>query len=340
MGRYQMNFHHLIVAATFFSSISYAATISRTSKKPSNKVTLNLNRNELKSVQKGGEIYFMASGMSQQFHGIVKAIRRQEILVELKMRKKNLPNFKFGTKVTLVRGENRSKNLSKSASSKKSKKSPYEISYKAKGSERARLRKDYSLDLEGGVAVGPTITAGLALGTYLSHNTVLEFNYSQGNRSGIDNESSDLFPVTETLEAKAAVIRIKNFFGNSFYTNAGIGARINTLVGIAAVDNPNGSGSIQAPVYAQSFADAIFEFAIGNKWQLSYFNIGFDWISLAAPLSKIRLENDGNQLPKDKLAQASAGLPGGTQFLAAAEELRPDNVGTVFLTKFYIGFAF
>lgn len=328
-----MNLLCLILMGLFFTGASFAATISKV-KISSKQLVLNLNRKELKSITKGAGIKFKVEGLPQIYKGNVTSKRRKEVKVSLKGTLDNVIDLKKGDKVSIVDADPRS-----DKSKRSSKRKPYEISYKAKGSERERLKKDFSLDFEGGVASGPTVAAGVTLGTYVSHNTIFELNYSQGTSTAA-NEDSEFFPVQETLDAKVAVFRFKNFFGNSFYTNTGIGARMNTKVGIAELESPDGSGAIQAPVYAQSFADAIFEFAIGNKWQLSYFNVGFDWISLTTPLSKIRLADDGNALPQETLAQATANVPGATQFLAAAQDLTPSNIGTVFLTKFYIGLAF
>ena len=143
----------------------------------------------------------------------------------------------------------------------------------------------------------------------------------------------------ETNQAQVGVLRFKNFFGNSFYTNTGFGARQSTFTGVSPDGASEFNLAANEAIYSQSFADAILEFSIGNKWQISYFNIGVDWIGILAPISKIRLPNGGNELDS---GTGAASAENDNQFFAdTVDQLKPQNSpGTTFSSKLYIGFAF
>ena len=227
--------------------------------------------------------------------------------------------------------------MTRAGMAKKPRFNPYKLSYTARGSERERLDNAMSLDVEGGFSVAPAISTGVALGAFVSHNTVFELSYAKGAADlGIKEAIPGQLEFQSVLDTEVATLRFKNFFGNSFYTNTGVGARKSTITAnpsLVADILPVGDG----PLFSQSRADAVFEFSIGNKWQASFVTFGIDWVGLMAPISKIRLENGGNNLPEEDNFQAITQYNGQEPFDKSEFDR---DLGTTFSSKIYVGFSF
>ncbi len=75
-------------------------------------------------------------------------------------------------------------------------------------------------------------------------------------------------------------LRLKHWFGNSFYVNGGAGLR--SITGEATLEPLTGTDDIKSSVKASSFGASL---SIGNRWQWEYFSIGCDWVGTFQPLS-------------------------------------------------------
>lgn len=328
-----MSFFARLVFALSFLMPSYgqAATIKKVIKGAQPKLEIYMSRGEVRAYKSGDKVKLNTRG--RNFSGTIKAINKQNVLVAIYKGKILLNGLKKGS---LVKIKNSSRNSPLAFRSNKS--NPYKLSYIAQGSERERLDNSLSLDLEGGVASTAAIpTTGVTLGAYVSHNAIMEFSYSKGVKDlGQVEAIESQLELQNIIEHEAASLRIKYFFGNSFYTNSGVGARRTTVTGHPTlVDEllPIAEG----PLFSKSRADAVFDFSIGNKWQMSFFNIGIDWVGLSAPVSKIRLPNNGDKLTDEQESQAMTALVDENSFDDSEYTQEP---GTTLSSKIYIGFSF
>ncbi|SMF11145.1 hypothetical protein [Pseudobacteriovorax antillogorgiicola] len=337
--------HVIAVAFIIFAAEGFSATIAKITTGPQPRLELLMSRSEARDFKPGDKAKLIID--KQEFSGTVKTVRRQKVMIAITSGKNKVARLRKGVLARVTNKESkpdRRKTVAR-ASRKKSKKNPYKLSYTARGSERERLDNSISLDLEGGLAGGPSQivpATGVTLGAFVSHNTVMEFNYIRGGANvGEDETIPGQLELQKLVDTEAASLRFKNFFGNSFYTNTGIGARRTTLTAY-----PLGVAETvvieDGPVYSKTQADAVFEFAIGNKWEISFFNIGIDWVGLMAPLSKIRLPNGGNNLDESPQEGLQAiveanNFQSNSDFDLSELDKEPE---ATFTSKIYIGFSF
>lgn len=306
------------------------------------KVGVQLNRRERQNLRPKARIRLVLPRSGQELTGLVQALRRQKAIIQirkgdripLRLRKRS------SVKIRTYGKSRRVASLGPTQRFRAKKSSTTLFKYVPGGSEIDRTGKSLSLDLEAGTSVAPFPSAGGTLGFFINRNTAFEINFARGQGTGENVDiANNLITVQPAITTDVAVMRFKTFLGNSFYTNAGIGGRQVTVTAnpvLVAEGFPLNSG----PLFQKARADAIFDFGIGNKWQFSYFNIGFDWIGLMAPLSKIRLPNDGRSQAIDSEVLASY-VPGTD---VSDEDLNPDQFeqlnDTTFYSRFYLGFSF
>lgn len=187
---------------------------------------------------------------------------------------------------------------------------------KREDSAYARNGKNYSLLVElFGFSVGGIPSAGLSGGYYLSPDQILEASYVRGSISYLS--------VIEIFSSMYT-IRLKKFWGNSFYTNFGAGTReIGAGIDLKAL---TGDSTLLAK---QSATSAGIELAIGNRWQYDTFTIGCDWIGFFAPLTKLSYVDE---------------MPAGADPADAAKQKDAfDKIaltGNLELLRFYLGVSF
>ncbi len=135
-----------------------------------------------------------------------------------------------------------------------------------------RQNKKFSFALQPlGFTVAPLVSMGFSAGYYLNPDAILELDYSQGAQNMLFFE---IYGTTYDL-------RVKKFWGNSFYTNLGLGSR---KIGVRDAFDSLTSNIITYEIDL-SATSTVVDFAIGNRWQWDYFTLGCDWIGVMAPLS-------------------------------------------------------
>jgi len=187
----------------------------------------------------------------------------------------------------------------------------------SKGSRGNRESLKYGIDLQLlGSAVSPTSGNGITAGYYYDPDIILEFDFSRGHANILFFE----------LFANTMSLRMKRFWGNSFYTNVGIGSReiggktrIGTIFGDSSADVEIGATSLVA------------EIAIGNKWQWKNFGMGCDWFGTMVPLLKLSEKDTSEHL--DTLDQEERDKR--KNDLASLAKVR-----TYQILRFYLGFSF
>jgi hypothetical protein len=182
-------------------------------------------------------------------------------------------------------------------------------------SEYHRENKVASAVVELGFGAALTIGTGGAVGYYLTPNSLLELSYVAG--------SSDYLFIA--IESALAELRWKKFWGNSFYTNLGLGYRD---IGLKAdLDLFNDPGSkINRTLGAQSLG---VNLALGNRWQWENFTIGCDWLGLFVPIS-----STGDSEIKDQNVE-----PGDKEKMEDLVEDLGKATSSQFL-RFYLGVSF
>ncbi len=306
---------------------------------------LLLNRSEYKELKGQERIQVYDKRTRRALDGLVKRLRPGQAIVKIS-RKDKIPaslRSKSSIRVSPIR-----KPTTMSLAARRRPEANMDVTnrnvvrYRLGGSESNRVSKSVSFDTEIGTAIAPIPTAGATLGFYLSRNTAFELNYARGSEV---LESEEIFnglaEVQPTVVADILSVRIKRFLSNSFYINSGLGLRSLNLVANPTELDDSFEVISSGPVFTKRRVDATFEFSIGNKWQNSYFNIGIDWIGLQAPLSKVRLPNDGLEIALNTDSNQNPGT-----FLQADGDLESDierfeqKRGTTFSSRFYIGFSF
>jgi hypothetical protein len=165
---------------------------------------------------------------------------------------------------------------------------PEEVVYKS-SSEYFRQDKQASAVVEL-LGFAPLLGAGLAGGYYLNPDNLLELSY---HKAELDFA---IIKISTTLTE----LRLKHWFGNSFYLNGGVGLR--TVEGEASLEPILGEEDISSTVSASSIGATI---AIGNRWQWEYFTIGCDWIGEFLPVAKTEAEvTDSSDAAEDDVEEA------------------------------------
>jgi hypothetical protein len=141
-------------------------------------------------------------------------------------------------------------------------------------SEAHRENKNISLVIEP-IGFIPFPVRGLALGYYLTPSNLLELSYAQGETDFL----------LARIENSMASLRLKTFWGNSFYTNIGLGSRmIGYSFRFSEIDSEgNYTGRTDETNMQNNVLGS--DFAIGNRWQWESFTIGCDWFGLFTPIS-------------------------------------------------------
>ncbi|MFW7378480.1 MAG: hypothetical protein ACOH5I_06730 [Oligoflexus sp.] len=315
-----------------YTPMSFAARVSKVDR-GQGVLILDLSRSEMRRVEINQRSYLVDPASRLKLLVIFQRIDGNKAKVSLAKNQKLPRRFRENTRVTLQNPRTKRQTRPSLGSN--------QIVKTLGSSEKDRYGKSLSFDLELGSVVVPIPSFGVNLGFFVHPNLLFELNYAHGEQSfEADNPiGEDLFFQT-TAAVDVVTARFKTYLGNSFYTNAGLGIRNYTLSG-----NPlfyfEGFDFPQGPIFIQSHADAVFEFSVGNKWQFSYFNMGFDWLGILAPLSKIRLPDDGRSYaiePSDVLILA------GYENVDPALRYQPRQLErlrqTSLYSKFYFGFSF
>lgn len=307
-----------------------AATIIKVSKARKATLEIAASSNELKGIRKGSRVKAKVSD-EIMLRGVVKGVKGKKFQAVFPKHKADWSRLKKGKRIKIS-------SIDKSI--RLTKRNPYKLSYIAHGSERTRMKKSFSLDLEGGTAIAPVPAIGITLGSFLTQNMLVELNLAIGEASSNQSVVPGQLELKKVQRTENVILRLKKFWGNSFYTNSGVGARRSNITGVSNLD-PEITGYTQGQIYSKSRADAVFEFSIGNRWQLSSFNIGADWLGLMAPISKIRLPNDGNNLEGGSAATSGAiAAENETLNSSVLDEKFDKELGTTFSSKFYVGYSF
>ena len=337
----------LLVASGVTSDLDIleAAQVTKINRADSS-IVLRLNRREYRSLKGEERVTVQDSRSRRNLDGMVMRIRPGQALIRIS-RKDRIPSSlrsRSSVRVSPVR--------SRTSMSLAARRSPDTtmtstnrsnvMSYKPGGSETDRIGKSVSFDTEVGTAVAPIPTAGATLGFYITRNVAFELNYARGTQILENQDIFDgLVEVQPTVIADVVSTRFKTFLSNSFYINSGLGLRSLNVVANPTELDESFEVISSGPVFTKRRVDATFDFAIGNKWQISYFNIGVDWLGLQAPLSKVRLPDDGLSIALD-----TGSGSGPETFLQETGDPLSDlekfdqNRGTTFSSRFYIGFSF
>ncbi|MFN7727967.1 MAG: hypothetical protein ACK5P7_02295 [Bdellovibrio sp.] len=140
-----------------------------------------------------------------------------------------------------------------------------------------RVDKRYSADaiLTG---IGPSITgtAGVQLGYYLDHDSLVILELTRGNLRSDSQLTSSTVGSKYEITSGSIGGHYKNFVGNSFYYRAG--------------------GDFRTLDYKYTFTSGVVDTAtfkgtslvaniqIGNQWQWENFTLGCDWVGFVLPI--------------------------------------------------------
>ncbi len=141
-------------------------------------------------------------------------------------------------------------------------------------SEANREGKTLSLTFEP-IGFAPLPVHGGALGYYLSPNNLLELSYAAGE---ID------FLIAK-IDNRMTSLHLKTFWGNSFYTNLGLGSRMLGYRFLFSEVDSNGNYTGRDSETTMQNTSMGLDFSIGNRWQWDTFTIGCDWVGFFSPLS-------------------------------------------------------
>lgn len=171
-------------------------------------------------------------------------------------------------------------------------------------SEALRQGKKFSAVVESGFAVGGGGTSGGALGYYVKSNLLTEASHVSGS----------LKIAFISVKSSLAELRVKRFWGNSFYTNAGLGYR--TIALNASLESISGNTDLDTSMTVRSFGGS---FGIGNRWQWETFTLGCDWIGFFAPFShtgdtNVKTNTEAERKELEKTAE-QLGVRGSSQLL-------------------------
>lgn len=165
-----------------------------------------------------------------------------------------------------------------------------------------------------GIAPVTLFSAGLAAGYYINGDLVAEVVVDRG-----------LLPfVFFEIYQNSYVARVKKYWGNSFYTNLGLGSR---TIGVKG-DSFSTLGEEDSLSFDESTTSFVVDFGIGNKWQFENFTIGCDWIGALIPISSTtntNLPNDLNEEDRKDLENSWEGI---------------GETTTPYLLKLYLGLSF
>ena len=121
----------------------------------------------------------------------------------------------------------------------------------------------------------------------MTPDSLIEVSYAKG-------ESDILFA---RIHNGLTTLHLKSFWGNSFYTNLGVGSRsLGYSFDFPTID---GQGQITGFSEAYKIDNSVLgvDFSIGNRWQWETFTIGCDWVGTFVPLStsgKTTVKNKSN----------------------------------------------
>lgn len=133
-----------------------------------------------------------------------------------------------------------------------------------------------------GSTVAPFGSIGFMGGAYLNSDMVVEAEYTKASNTSLVSGT--------TVDIITYGVRMKNYWGNSFYTNLGLGMRKISING--SVDfEVNGTVVLADEKISVDVSSTVLDFAIGNKWQFENFNIGCDWVGFLVPISNSNSDN-------------------------------------------------
>ena len=130
---------------------------------------------------------------------------------------------------------------------------------------------------------------GIDAGYFIRPDLVIAAKFEQSTLA-LDFFEIDLFK----YNVKTFGVYGKKFFGNSFYTNAGLSFKSRYLQGIDLETDDKTEGSKTYSVrYTQETTEIIPALAIGNQWQWDHFTLGCDWFGINfSPMSQSVKKND------------------------------------------------
>jgi hypothetical protein len=185
-------------------------------------------------------------------------------------------------------------------------------------SEARRENQSFSLVFEP-IGFIPFPVHGLALGYYLTPSNIIELSYAQGETDFL----------LAQIENSIASLRLKTFWGNSFYTNIGLGSRmIGYRFRFSEIDS---DGNFTGRDDETSMQNTVLgsDFAIGNRWQWESFTIGCDWIGLFSPISTTgETSVSGTNISPSDVEDANETMD------------RFSKQGSIQFLRFYLGFSF
>lgn len=152
---------------------------------------------------------------------------------------------------------------------------------KVKASRDLRTDKDYEFLLPIGFSEG--LGFGIGGGSFLGRDTLIELSYIES--------TNFLFS-----SSHYAALRLKRYFGNSFYAIGGLGYRETTYDGVlsdvfdslgttfAKFGDPNVK-SVETEARATTIG---VDVGVGNQWQWQTFSFGCEWLGAYKPLTVLK----------------------------------------------------
>lgn len=142
-----------------------------------------------------------------------------------------------------------------------------------------RVGKRAAVRLEGGWSVLPLPSVGTSVGAFLKPDILVEAAYTRGLIHLY------LFKAySDVLE-----LRLKKFWGNSFYTNLGVARR---KIGAAFTLEP----IVVTDVLDESIeaTKVTLNGSIGNEWQWRHFTVSVDWFGVMWPVATLKSDDEGS----------------------------------------------
>jgi hypothetical protein len=167
------------------------------------------------------------------------------------------------------------------------------IANSAFGIESSLYRQDKKSYIvgEAGYSVVPLLSKGFSAGLGIDPTTAIEVNYAQGYKNVKYDE----------MFSNYYALRVKKFFGNSFYANLGVAHR-------QVMDRTTDRVSRDFYVERRGRSTGV-DITVGNRWQFDNLTIGCDWLGWYEPFTMTR--NESFVMKRSFAAAPEGSDPGG-----------------------------
>ena len=292
---------------------SFAATVSLF-RESSQLVVVRLKKFEKSLVPEGMRLLMTDKKSSKQALGEVRKVRANRAVIRVEHGWQNIKNRKK-LKLVAATGSNIADFYAKN-----------KVNLTSPSSVKAWLgSRKFLVDMELGTAVAPVPTLGITFGISIKPQWLVEMNTATGSASLAAQplQNAAVGSVTTKLVTRSASIRLKKFWTNTFYSNSGIGYRQIESSGLLRAEN----GANATPLFDEDRRDLVIDLGVGNKWELSNFNLGVDWFG--AMVSLTRASSTDNVI-NDSSENQNLVVP------ASSEKYS----GETLYTRAYMGFSF